>query len=239
MASMELEQIRENIQRIRAEINASAAKAGRSPEEVTLLAATKTRSAAEIGAAIAAGIDAAGENRVQELRDKLAENVYGNCPLHLIGPLQTNKVKYVVGKVAMIHSVDSEKLAMAISQQAQKVGCCADVLIEINVGGEASKAGIAPADAAAFAQVVANLPAIRLRGLMAIPPAGEEARRYFAEMRAMFESLKRDLPAHFDTLSMGMSHDYAEAVEEGATIVRVGTAIFGPRYYPPAGREEK
>ena len=90
-----------------------------------------------------------------------------------------------------------------------------------------------------FAQVVANLPAMRLRGLMAIPPAGEEARRYFAGMRAVFESLKRDLPACFDTLSMGMSHDYAEAVEEGATIVRVGTAIFGPRYYPPAGREEK
>lgn len=239
MASMELEQIRQNIQTIRAAINASAVKSGRSADAVTFLAATKTRSAEEIAAAIAAGIDAAGENRVQELRDKIVAGVYGDCPVHLIGPLQTNKVKYVVGKTAMIHSVDSEKLAQAISQQAQKVGCCTDVLIEVNIGGEASKAGISPAETAALAEMVSNLPAIRLRGLMAIPPAGAETRRYFAQMRTLFETLQRDLSPCFDVLSMGMSNDFAEAIEEGATIVRVGTAIFGPRIYPATGSEKQ
>ncbi|MBR5520316.1 MAG: YggS family pyridoxal phosphate-dependent enzyme [Clostridia bacterium] len=239
MASNQAEQIRENIARIRAEICAAAAKVGRSGSEITFLAATKTRTVEEIRVAIDAGIDAAGENRAQELRDKLVLNAYGDCPVHLIGPLQTNKVKYAVGKTAMIHSLDSKKLAEAISLQAAKLDTLCNVLIEINIGNEAAKAGIAPAEAAEFAASVCELPNLSLRGLMAIPPAGEDARRYFAQMKDLFESLKRDLPASFDTLSMGMSHDYAVAIEEGATIVRVGTAIFGARVYPQTTGSEQ
>ena len=223
------EEIARNVGAVKDKIAESAARAGRSVDEITLLAATKTRGPEEIRAAIRAGVGAVGENRVQELRDKLAQKTYDGCPLHFIGPLQTNKVKYLIGSVAMIHSVDSERLARCISTLSERAGVVTNVLMEINIGGEASKSGVAPQAAAALAQQLAEMKAIRLCGLMTVPPAGEEARGYFAAMRVLFESLRRELPEDFRVLSMGMSHDYGTAVEEGATIVRVGNAIFGAR----------
>ncbi len=243
MMDMELcrtEAIARNIGAVKDKIARSAERAGRSAGEITLLAATKTRGYGEIRAAIAAGIGAAGENRVQELRDKCALGAYDGCPLHFIGPLQTNKIKYLIGNAAMIHSVDSARLAEAISALSARAGVVTDVLIEVNIGGEASKSGVAPRETAALAQQVAGVEAVRLRGLMTVPPAGEDARGYFAAMRALFESLRGGLPEAFNVLSMGMSHDFETAVEEGATIVRVGSAIFGPRPAPHMiGKEQQ
>lgn len=222
-------EITSSVQQIRDRITAACVRAGRPADSVILLAATKTRTAQEIRTAIEAGIGAAGENRVQELRDKLAENAYAGCPLHFIGPLQTNKVKYLVGNVAMIHSVDSLRLAEAISDLSVKRGTVTNVLMEVNVGGEESKSGVAPADGASLADQIVSLPGLRLRGLMTVPPAVGDPRGAFASLRSMFERLAVQLPPEFDTLSMGMSHDFEIAVEEGATIVRVGSAIFGAR----------
>ena len=225
-------EIQQKVGEIRQRICACAKQAGRAPESVTLLAATKVRNFAEIRAAIEAGIDAAGENRVQELRDKLEQHAYDGCPLHFIGALQTNKVKYLIGSAVMIHSVDSAHLADAIDTLSARAKTQTDVLLEVNIGGESSKSGISPAEVQPLAEHILALPALRLRGLMTVPPAGEDPRRYFAAMRALFERLRSQFPSSFDTLSMGMSRDFETAIEEGATIVRIGTAIFGARDYP-------
>lgn len=233
---MELSQ---NIQAVEEQIARAAAAAGRDPEEITLCAATKVQTDDTIRAAIAAGVRVCGENRVQELTAHLEAGAYEGARVHFIGHLQTNKVKQVVGKVELIHSVDSERLLRAIHGQAEKLGIVQDILLEVNIAGEESKGGCSPQEAEELARLTAQLPHVRLRGLMAIPPVSLEIganRPYFQAMRQLFVDIKgkmSDNQASMDCLSMGMSGDYADAIAEGATLVRVGTALFGPR--PPMG----
>ena len=233
---MELSQ---NIQAVEEQIARAAAAAGRDPEEITLCAATKVQTDDTIRAAIAAGVRVCGENRVQELTAHLEAGAYEGARVHFIGHLQTNKVKQVVGKVELIHSVDSERLLRAIHGQAEKLGIVQDILLEVNIAGEESKGGCSPQEAEELARLTAQLPHVRLRGLMAIPPVSLEIganRPYFQAMRQLFVDIKEkmsDNQASIDCLSMGMSGDYADAIAEGATLVRVGTALFGPR--PPMG----
>ena len=223
--------IAENIARIRAEIEQAAA--GR---PVQLLAATKTRTAAEVQQAIAAGVDICGENRVQELLEKYEQHAYDGKPLHFIGTLQTNKVKYLIGKVSMIESVSSVKLAKVIDKEAAKAGICQDILLELNIGREESKLGIDPDEIDAVIEQVAQLEHVHVRGLMAIPPKpqpNQEKTLYFDRMSQLFIdiSAKKYDNITMDCLSMGMSADYCEAISCGATIVRLGTALFGARHY--------
>lgn len=229
--------LKENIEAIRAQIDAAARAAGRDPASVTLLAATKTQSSESIRQAIAAGITACGENRVQELTAHLADNAYEGAALHFIGHLQTNKVKYIVGKVALIHSVSSEKLLTAIAAQADKLGITQEILLEINLAGEESKSGFTQSEALPAARLCAELPGVKLRGLMCIPPAASRPREnlpYFENLRQLAVDIRREMIDNgidMDVLSMGMSGDYQDAVAAGSTCVRVGSALFGPR--PP------
>ena len=228
--------IGENIRRIRLEIREAAAAAGRDPEEILLLAATKTNDAARVREAIAAGVDICGENRVQEMLEKQQQGAYEGCPLHFIGHLQKNKVKQVAGRAALIHGADSEELLLLISRCAQKQGLVQDVLLEVNIGGEASKSGFRPEEIPAALHFASELSALRVRGLMAIPPicaSGEENRPYFARMQQLFvdNGKKKYDNVTMDFLSMGMSGDYREAIGYGANILRLGSAIFGMRIY--------
>lgn len=231
--------IQEHVSQVQAAIAAAAAAAGRDPREITLCAATKVQSDETIRAAIAAGITVCGENRVQELLAHLEGDAYHGAQVHFIGHLQTNKVKQVVGKVALIHSVDSQRLLQAIDTQAGKLGICQDILLEVNIAGEESKGGCTPQQAWDLAAEAAECAHVRLRGLMAIPPAAHhpgENRRFFQEMRQLYVDIKGKLgdnQSSMDCLSMGMSGDFTDAIAEGATLVRVGTALFGPR--PPMG----
>ena len=228
--------IAENVAEIRRQMEAAALAAGRDPKEILLCAATKMNDADAVRQAIAAGVDCCGEIRVQELTAKLAQNAYDGAPVHFIGHLQTNKVRQVVGKVSLIQSVDSERLLAAIDREAARQGIVQDILLEVNIGEEASKSGVDADSLFPLLEAAAAREHIRLRGLMAIPPADAddtETRRFFAQMR---ELLARADARHYDRaqmdiLSMGMSHDYAAAIAEGATIVRVGTAIYGARDY--------
>ena len=232
-------ELAQNIQAVRAKIAQAAADAGRTPGEITLCAATKVQTDETIRAAIAAGVQVCGENRVQELTAHREAGAYEGARVHVIGHLQTNKVKQVVGKVELIHSVDSERLLRAIHSQAEKLGIVQDILLEVNIAGEESKGGCSPQEAEELARLTAQLPHVRLRGLMAIPPVSLEIgsnRPYFQAMRQLFVDIKEkmsDNQASIDCLSMGMSGDYADAIAEGSTLVRVGTALFGPR--PPMG----
>lgn len=229
--------VQECVNRVRERVAAAAIAAGRDPKEITLCAATKVQSDQTIIQAIAAGITVCGENRVQELTAHLEAGAYAGAEVHFIGHLQTNKVNKVVGKVSLIHSVDSERLLRAIDTQAAKQGIRQDVLLEVNIAGEESKGGISPGELRPLAELALSLEHIRLRGLMAIPPvsAGPGSnRQFFREMRQLFVDIREEL-AHnqteYDCLSMGMSNDFEDAIAEGATLVRVGTALFGPR--PP------
>ena len=234
--------IAENIAAIRAKMDAAARECGRDPKEIKLCAATKMNGADAVRAAIAGGVDCCGENRVQELTQKLSENAYQGAPVHFIGHLQTNKVKQVVGKADLIESVDSERLLRAINDQAGKLGLVQDILLEVNVAGEESKGGIAPEELPALAALAQELPNVCLCGLMAIPPISHEPganRPYFSAMRELFVDIKSkmsDNQTRFLCLSMGMSGDFEDAIAEGATLVRVGTALFGPR--PPMKQQE-
>lgn len=229
--------IAENLAHVRAEIARAAKEAGRDPAEITLLAATKTQTSDTIRAAIAAGVTDCGENRVQELTAHLADHAYDGARVHFIGHLQTNKVKFVVGNVDLIHSVSSEKLLLAIDRQADKLGLVQDILLEVNLAGEESKSGFSPDEVLSAARLACELDHVRLRGLMCIPPAAEkpgENRPFFAKLRALTVDISRkigDNKADIVCLSMGMSGDYQDAVAEGATFVRLGTALFGSR--PP------
>ena len=231
-----------NIQAVRDRMDAAAVAAGRKPEDVTLCAATKVQTDETIRAAIAAGITVCGENRVQEMTAHLATDTYAGARLHFIGHLQTNKVKQVVGKVDLIESVDSERLLRAIDEQAARLGIVQDVLLEVNVAGEESKGGISPEELPALVELAGSLPNVCLCGLMAIPPISHEPganRPYFSTMRELFVDSKRkmsDNQNRFLCLSMGMSGDFEDAIAEGATLVRVGTALFGPR--PPMKQQE-
>ena len=227
-----------NIALVQSKIAAAALAAGRSPAEITLCAATKGQSDDTNRQGNAAGIAVCGENRVQELTAHLAADAYaGAREVHFIGHLQTNKVKQVVGKVDLIQSVDSLHLLQAIHTQADKLGIVQDILLEVNIGGEESKSGCSPELLPELVEQAGQLPHIRLRGLMAIPPisaAPGANRRYFAQMRQLFIDITQkmsDNQSVMDCLSMGMSADYEDAIAEGATLVRVGTALFGPR--PP------
>ena len=228
--------IAENVARIRAELTQAAIAAGRDPKEITLCAATKMNDADAVRQAIAAGVDCCGENRVQELVAKLADNAYEGVPVHFIGHLQTNKVKQVVGKVDLIQSVDSLRLLEAIQKEAAKQGIVQDILLEINVGGEESKTGMPKEELPKILEQMNNFDNIRLRGLMTIPPICEnstDSRKFFQEIcnLAVDITAKKDDNIRVDILSMGMSDDFREAIACGSTMIRVGTAIFGARDY--------
>ena len=219
----------------------AARRAGRDPGDITLCGATKTQSDDTIRAAIAAGLQVCGENRVQELCAHLESDAYAGAEqVHFIGHLQTNKVNKVVGRVELIHSVDSLHLLQAIDKQAAKLGIVQDILLQVNIGGEESKGGVAPEGLEALANAACAMEHVRLRGLMAIPPVAHEPganTHYFVKMRQLFVDMRAKI-AHnessMDCLSMGMSGDYEDAIAQGATLVRVGTAVFGPR--PAAGQ---
>lgn len=227
--------IAENIAQVREEIAAAAAEVGKKPEEITLVGASKMNDAAACREAIAAGIDALGENRVQEMTAKLAENAYDGAPLHFIGHLQRNKVKQVVGHVALIQSVGSLELLDEIEKTAANRGLVQDILLEVNVGGEEAKSGFAPADTEAAAEAALSRSHVRVLGLMTIPPANADRdtnMRYFKEVRALYVDIDRKMfHNELKYLSMGMSGDFADAIRCGANMVRVGTAIFGARHY--------
>ena len=228
--------IAENVARIREEMTQAAIAAGRDPGEIKLCAATKMNDADAIRQAIAAGVDCCGENRVQELTAKLAENAYAGAPVHFIGHLQTNKVKQVVGKVDLIQSVDSERLLMAIDKEAAKQGIIQHILLEVNVGEEASKSGFRAEDIPEIVGKLSEFPNVCLKGLMAIPPISQksgENLKFFQKMFHLSVDIRNKISDNVmvDCLSMGMSGDYADAIACGSTMIRVGTAIFGARDY--------
>lgn len=228
--------IAENIAVIRAQMQEAALAAGRNPEEIQLCAATKMNDADAVRQAIAAGVDCCGENRVQELTAKLAEDAYRGAPVHFIGHLQTNKVKQVVGKVDLIQSVDSEHLLTAINAEAKKQGIVQNVLLEINIGEEDSKSGFCAEDIEAFVDRCTQYTNICIKGLMAIPPISQNSGdnlKFFQKMRQIYIDIqqKKYDNVKVDCLSMGMSGDYADAIACGSTMIRIGTAIFGARDY--------
>lgn len=227
--------IAENIALVRANIAAAAREAGRDPGEITLVGASKMNGAQACREAVAAGIDALGENRVQEMTAKLAEHAYDGAPLHFIGHLQRNKVKQVAGRVSLIQSVGSLELLDEIEKTAGRLDIVQDVLLEVNIGQEEAKSGFAPAALFSGAEAALEKEHVRVLGLMTIPPADadrEENLRYFDKVRALFLDMNEKLFHNsLQVLSMGMSGDYEDAVRAGATMVRVGTAIFGSRHY--------
>ncbi|MBQ8797557.1 MAG: YggS family pyridoxal phosphate-dependent enzyme [Oscillospiraceae bacterium] len=228
--------IAENVAKIKADIEKSALAAGRDPKEILLCAATKMNDAEAVRQAIAAGVDLCGENRVQELTAKLSDNAYDGAPVHFIGHLQTNKVRQIVGKVDLIQSVDSMRLLEAINKEAAKQGIIQDILLEINIGDEESKSGFSPDSVHGALENAAGFGNIRVKGLMAIPPICHnpgENRKFFEKMcnLAVDITTKKYDNVWVDILSMGMSGDYTDAIACGSTMIRVGTAIFGPRDY--------
>ena len=230
-----MQDIRANLERVRARIARAAERAGRRADDVLLIGVSKTVDVTRIREALAAGLGALGENRVQEARGKIVE-LGRPVPWHLVGHLQTNKVKEAVELFDVIHSLDRVELARECDRRARARGRAVDALVEVNVAGEASKGGIAPAGLAALLDALAPLAHLRVRGLMAIPP---EARDPEAT-RPWFRALGK-LGAQYGLteLSMGMSGDFEVAIEEGATMVRIGTAIFGPRPARPTREQEE
>jgi PLP dependent protein len=223
--------IADNLQVVRTRIEAAARAAGREPRAVTLLAVSKTHAAERVREAAAAGQQAFGENYVQEALEKI--DAVPGLEWHLIGPLQSNKTRDAAERFDWVQTVASEKIARRLSEQRPAGMRPLNVLIQVNASGEASKSGIAPAAAAALASAIAGLRNIKLRGLMAIPEPGA-ARERFREVKVLYEQMKAQFG--FDTLSMGMTDDMELAITEGATMVRIGTAVFGARQARPAGR---
>ncbi|MBR5424686.1 MAG: YggS family pyridoxal phosphate-dependent enzyme [Clostridia bacterium] len=225
--------ITENYKEITENIASAAVRSGRDPSAVRFMAVTKTVEPVYINHALSLGIGLIGENKVQELLSKLEYLEKKDVEKHIIGHLQSNKVRKIIREVSMVQSLDSVSLAREISRQAGLNGLNMDVLLEVNIGEEASKTGFLYEETSSAAAEIAELPGVTVRGLMAVPPldAEEEALRgYFRRMRTLFETLKSGNPA-FDTLSLGMSGDYITAIEEGATLVRIGSALFGARRY--------
>jgi len=230
--------ITENLANIRHQIETTCRQCGRNPAEVRLVAVAKTKPVEQVEAALAAGQSIIGESYVQELVAK-TEQIRSSAEWHFIGHLQSNKVKYLVGLVALIHSVDRMSLAKEISKQWGNNGLTAEILLQINLGEEESKSGTTLDQAEDLARRIACLPHIRINGLMTLPPYcpdPEEVRPYFRQLRELAAHLEAcNLPGvSMNELSMGMSHDFPVAIEEGATLVRVGTAIFGERRKRPA-----
>ncbi|MDO5601866.1 MAG: YggS family pyridoxal phosphate-dependent enzyme [Oscillospiraceae bacterium] len=231
----EYEWLRQNIREVRQKIQEAAEKAGRSPSEITLLGVTKTVSQEIVAQALDMGITEIGENKVQEM---LAKQPYLQAKphrTHIIGHLQTNKVKYLPGKADMIQSVDSIRLADKIESVYAAAGLTAEVLVEVNIGEEAGKTGAAPQDTELLCAHIMGLAHLRLKGLMTIPPVcqGDGVRNYFAKMYQLFVDIKTKKLDNkdIDILSMGMSGDFEYAILEGSTMVRVGTSLFGKRHY--------
>jgi pyridoxal phosphate enzyme (YggS family) len=224
--------VRANLAAVRERIAGAARRAGRRDDAVLLVAVSKTVGVDGIQAAIAAGVPALGENRVQEAREKIAA-IGRPRPWHLIGHLQTNKVRDALECFDLIESVDRLPLAEALSSRATQAGRRADILVQVNVGDEPQKGGLRPEDLRAGLEAMAKLPGLRLRGLMTIPPLPrdpEDSRPHYRQMSKLLEAARGwGLPGEFTELSMGMSGDFEVGIEEGATMVRVGTAIFGPR----------
>lgn len=230
--------IAENVSRIRQEIKRAAIAAGRDPGEIQLCAATKMNSADAVRQAIAAGVDCCGENRVQELTEKLSQDAYRGAPVHFIGHLQTNKVRQVVGKVDLIQSVDSLRLLRAINAEAAKQGIVQSVLLEVNIGQEESKSGFLAEEIPDLPEKCGEFSNICIKGLMAIPPISHNSGdnvKFFQKMSQLYVDIRRKKYDNVmvDCLSMGMSDDFTDAVRWGSTMVRVGTAIFGARNYAP------
>lgn len=228
--------VEENYKRVLDRVNEAAVKAGRSTDDVRLMAVTKTVESPYINRTIELGADLIGENRVQEYLGKKDELHLDGVEKHLIGRLQTNKVKYIVGEVDMIESVDSLKLAQEISKQSVKRGVVTPVLVEVNIGKEESKSGIFIEQLHDLLCEIASLEAVKVKGLMTIPPicdSESEVRKYFEAMHQSFIDIKDEKIDNIDMeiLSMGMSGDFEAAVSEGSNIVRVGSAIFGARHY--------
>ena len=228
--------IAENVASIRSAMARAAREAGRDPGEIKLCAATKMNDADAVRQAIAAGVDLCGENRVQELTQKLRQNAYQGAPIHFIGHLQTNKVRQVVGKVDLIPSVGSEQLLSAIDREAGKQGIRQHILLEVNIGSEEAKTGFAAGDILPLIDKIDSYPNICVRGLMAIPPISRnpgDNLKFFLEMRQIYVDIraKKNDNVSVDCLSMGMSGDFADAIRAGSTMIRVGTAIFGARSY--------
>lgn len=227
--------VEENLIQVRENIKKACVRAGRNPEEVTLIAVSKTKPVCMIEEAYAAHCRDFGENKVQEIMDKKPQ-LPTDIRWHMIGHLQRNKVKYIVDKTALIHSVDSLRLAQEISIQAVKKQVDVDILLEVNIAGEESKFGIAREGAVRLAEEVAILPNIHVKGLMTIAPFvsnPEDNRQYFRQIRELSVDIgqKNIDNVTMSVLSMGMTLDYMVAIEEGATMVRVGTGIFGERNY--------
>jgi hypothetical protein len=231
-----LADIEYNYNYINERIAEAAEKSGRKREDITFLSATKTVEPEYINYAISLGLDHIGENKVQELVSKYDEYNLENCSLQFIGHLQTNKVRQIVGKVDLIQSVDSFKLAKEISRVSQNKGVETDILIEVNIGKEENKSGVMPEKLEELLLEVRELPSINIKGLMTIPPIcnnNDEICKYFTNMHNMFLdiSAKKLDNVSMDVLSMGMSSDYYEAILHGATMVRIGSALFGNRIY--------
>ena len=228
--------IEENIAKIRENIRLAAISAGRNPDEILLCAATKMNDATAVHRAIQAGVDCCGENKVQELTEKLRANAYHGAPIHFIGHLQTNKVRMVVGNVDLIQSVDSIRLLEAINKEAEKLNIQQSILLEVNIGNEASKSGFLASEIQEILPLIPKYRNILVKGLMAIPPICQfkgENRNFFEEMYHLYVDIMQKKYDNISVgiLSMGMSDDYEDAITCGSTMIRIGTAIFGARDY--------
>jgi len=227
--------IADNLLQIREQMRIAAERASRDPSSVRLVAVSKTQPAEAVAAAVAAGQGLFGENYVQEFLDK-SRQLPDSIEWHFIGSLQSNKVKYLAGHTSLIHSVDRISLAREIDRQWEKSGKPCDILLQVNISGEETKSGTTTGGVIELAREAAALPHLRIRGLMTMPPFYDEperARPYFRELRCLAERIEAEkIPGVvMEELSMGMSGDFEVAIEEGATLIRIGSAIFGERYY--------
>lgn len=228
--------ITDNIARLRDDIHEAAHKSGRTGPDIALVAATKTQDPVTVKTAVAAGVDACGENRVQELVEKQAARAYTGAPVHFIGHLQKNKIRKVVGAVDLIQSVDSLPLLHAIDRVAQEMQITQDILIQVNIGKDPDKFGVHQPELESFLEQTGNYPHIRVRGLMTMLPLEadeKETRVLFARMNHVFVDIRAKMYNNIgiDILSMGMSGDFTDAIIEGANMIRVGSTIFGNRHY--------
>mgnify|MGYP002575978824 FL=1 len=224
--------IAQNVEDVRSRMQRACAFAGRKVEDVRLIAVTKFVEQARIAEALETGLHEVGENRAQELTEKLTFFEQHGCSVHFIGQLQTNKIKYVCGVADLIHSVDRSALAEQLQRYAAKLGIVQNILLQINVGDEAQKGGASMAEAMQLLEKVAAMPNLSVHGFMCVPPAlaPEQVRPYFASMRELLHAARKAYPSlPLAELSMGMTHDFETAIAEGATMVRVGTGIFGAR----------
>lgn len=236
MTEQEKIELRDRILAVQERVARAAEQAGRDPKEITLVAASKMNDAERVRAAIAAGITVCGENRVQELLEKYEQHAYDGADLQFIGTLQTNKVKYLIGKVSLIQSVGSVHLGEAIAKEAAKRGMRQDILLEVNIGREQAKSGLLLEELDEAIARLSEKESLHIRGLMAIPPIADETTKnlsYFHEMRQVFVDIltKKYDNVNMDCLSMGMTNDFETAIACGANMVRIGTAIFGARPY--------